>query len=204
MNAALTVYGPRGGERGFSMVEIVIAVALSVLVCLAAVAMVSVSRNGHERAISAVRTTGQMRESSLCMREDIAQSSNAGRFFVTTAGDGNQVIRMQRPITLPGGVTSWGADDPSLPLEQRQRDGCWTTYEVVTRDADRLLVRRVVDSMGAIVGELVMARGVAAGSANPLGLRVDTIGMTRRITIGFNSTSNQATPSISFDVVLRN
>jgi hypothetical protein len=50
----------------------------------------------------------------------------------------------------------------------------------------------------------VIARGIAAGSANPRGLRVETIGMTRRITIGFDSTSNQLTPWTRFDVVLKN
>jgi|688.fasta_scaffold99652_3 hypothetical protein len=195
---------PRIAERGFTIVEVVVAVALSVLVCLAAAATVSVSRSGHERSISAARTTGHMRDASLRMREDVCQSSNAGRFFVSVGPDGNDVIRMQQPITLPGGGSSWGAVDPSLPLDQRMRDGHWTRYEVVAAAGDRVLVRRVVDGLGAIVSELVVARGIASGAANPRGLRVETVGATRRITIGFNTTSNQTTPSLRFDVVLRN
>ena len=72
--------------------------------------------------------------------------------------------------------------------------------------AQRPLSMRVSGSMQ----ESTAPRGVpllapvAAGSANPRGLRVETIGMTRRITIGFDSTSNQLTPWTRFDVVLKN
>ena len=67
-----------------------------------------------------------------------------------------------------------------------------------------MLLRQMLDSLGQVTNEQVIARGIAAGSANPRGLRVETIGMTRRITIGFDSTSNQLTPWTRFDVVLKN
>ena len=99
----------RNSERGFSMLEVTIGVALAAMVSLAAVTMVSVSRTGHERSVSAARTTGSMRDVSIRMREDIAQASNAGHFLVTTNPDGNDVIRMQRPTVTTNGTSSWGA-----------------------------------------------------------------------------------------------
>jgi Tfp pilus assembly protein PilW len=194
----------RNSERGFSMVEVTIGVALAVMVSLAAVALVSVSRTGHERSVSAARTTGSMRDVSIRMREDIAQASNAGHFLVTTNPDGNDVIRMQRPTVTTNGTSSWGAADPSKPLEERMQDGFWARYQVETREGQRVLMRQMLDSLGQVTNEQVIARGIAAGSANPRGLRVETIGMTRRITIGFDSTSNQLTPWTRFDVVLKN
>lgn len=191
-------------QRGFSMVEVMIAVALAILVCAAAVAMVSVSRTGHERSVSAARTTGDMRDISLCMREDISQASADGHFLVTAGPDGNDVIRMQRPTVTSNGATTWGAADPTLPLEQRMQSGFWASYQVVERGSERLLVRRMLDALGVPTSEQVLARGLAAGNANPRGLRVETIGLTRRVTIGFETTSNQTTPWTRFDVVLKN
>ena len=115
-------------QRGFSMVEVMIAVALSILVCAAAVTMVSVSRTGHERSVSAARTTGDMREVSLCMREDISQASANGRFLVTTGPDGNDVIRMlgvsedrvtntYQAVHLPDALTSRTQADVTIELE---------------------------------------------------------------------------------------
>lgn len=195
---------PITSQCGMSMVEVTVGAALAFMVAMAAVTMVSVSRTGHERTVSAARTTGDMREISLAMREDIAQASAAGRFFVTTGPDGNDIIRMQRPTTTANGTTTWGAEDPTLPLEQRMVGGYWASYLVVERGAERLLVRRMLDGLGAPSSEQVLARGLASGAANPRGLRVETIGRTRRVTIGFATTSNQATPWTSFDVVLKN
>ena len=151
----------RNSERGFSMVEVTIGVALAVMVSLAAVALVSVSRTGHERSVSAARTTGSMRDVSIRMREDIAQASNAGRFLVTTNPDGNDVIRMQRPTVTTNGTSSWGAADPSKPLEERMQDGFWARYQVETREGQRVLLRQMLDRFG------VVHLAVAAYNAGP-------------------------------------
>lgn len=190
-------------QRGFSVIEVVIAAALLGVVGLAAVTMTNASRDGARQAHMLTVHTERLLRASVRVREDLEQAS-ADHLVIATLPDLNHSITLQRPVASGSGATLWGAYDPSRPAAERLRADHYTRLTVVADGAGRALMRQVLDVDGNIVHQDVVAQGLASGSASPPGLRIVPSGDMWRVCIGLAAEAGRPGDSLTFDVALRN
>jgi type II secretory pathway pseudopilin PulG len=197
MNAAPAATDHRQG--GWTLIELIAGAALTSLIVLAALTLTDTSRTGASAARDIASHTAWLRRAASQLREDLTQSTTT-RFLVTKAGGQNDVVTLQRPLPTGG----WGAWQPAGDAAQRLLPDHTIRYRVTNDGSDRVLRREVVDTGGDVVGELILARGLATGSSTPAGLRVDPAGDMWRVTIGLLAVGNRAPESLTFDVALKN
>lgn len=190
-------------QRGFSVIEVVIAAALLGVLGLAAITMTNASRDGARQAHLLTVHTERLLRASVGVREDLEQTAT-GHMIIATLPDLNHSITLQRPVASGSGAVLWGAYDPSRPAGERLRADCYTRLTVVAGDGGRMLVRQVLDADGNVVHQEVIARGLASGSASTPGLRIVPSGELWRVCIGLAAENGRPGESLTFDVALRN
>lgn len=190
-------------ERGSSIVEIAIGGALLTVLGVAALSLTAASRDGAAAARVATMQTTALRNASEVLREELMQTT-AARLVVTEVAGQNDIVTLQRPIPGAGATPAWGAFDNQAAPSLRMRVDHFTRFAVVNGAGGRELRRQTLAPDLTIVGEAVIARGLASGADNPPGLAVDPVGDMWRITLGLARRPNQPPVSIRFDVALKN
>lgn len=207
-------------EAGYTMLEVATSTAIAGLLGLAAVTMVQVGRDTHDKTRVETHRSQGVREAARRLGDEIKQTK-AACLAVTKQIDGNCEIVFQRPVAVLGGIITWGALDPRLaPSDPEARRPGWSVrWSVRTLRAgtmralatgakgsvDRVLVREVLDTAKSVVHEEVVLHDVNAGTNARPGFRVEAQGAMWRIQISAGGSLDPANSTcMTFDVSLRN
>lgn len=189
----------RSTQGGWSLVEVAAGIALTGLIALGALALTDTSRVGATTARQNANQTGWLRKAAGQIREDLSQTTSSRLTVVKTSGQ-NDIVTLQRP--LPNG--GWGAWQPNANAALRMLPDHSICYRVDQDETGRTLRRQVLDPASVVIGEEVLARGLATGNSSPPGLRIDQAGDMWRVTVGLLPVGTQPPESLTFDVALRN
>lgn len=148
---------------------------------------------GSQRRVSSFADSNRaLRDAHARLREDLLLSAD-DQLTITVLGDGNDQLDLMHPVEV-GGVLEWGVFDESLgttPAEQNRPD--WLiryTVDVVVMGgvADRRLVRRIIDDLGAVRTEEILLTGLRTGTDDPPGFKIDPAGDLWQVTVSTEGT----------------
>jgi len=200
---------PATRRKGFSLVEVTVAMSIFSVIGYGLFAAVETS-NGSQRAVSsAVAKNETMRSMKSIMADELKLAAD-DNITVVTLSDNNHQVTFMHPIQLAGSL-GWGVFDPSLgPTEAEQNLPNWqvryTVDSVVqSGNVNRRLVRQVLDDSGAIQNTDVLIEGLKGGGAIPPGFSVTRAGDMWEVQVTLIGTTNGGHGGgVSFHVKTRN
>lgn len=162
---------PLRRRRGFTFLEVVIAVSVFAVVGLTLARALSSSEDSRNLLFEIVEDNQSMRESTAALADDFGLAGEES-IAVTELEDGNHEVRFMQPVEV-GGNLAMGAWDDSFgdTDDERNKPGWQVVYTVVDfagDGSDRRLLRRIVDDEDDVQLEETIATGLANGlGANP-------------------------------------
>ncbi len=204
---------PKRQEKGFSLLELIVTMAISTVVMGA---VVMISKSGQDSSATIVKEGQKVRDlrrAANLISKDLRQAGS-GTLTVTTLGDGNNSIVFKKPISFSAGAVTWGVFDRSLGNSPSARNKAnwayrYTVIPVTLKGGivDRQLVREFLDSSLSLQKRQVVAHFLRDGNgANP-GFSVTPSGILWKVRIATQrpkSVGEGAIQKIEFDVALRN
>jgi len=144
------------------------------------------------------------------MMKELRMSSDA---TITTAAlpDGNTRLTFQMPMDNAG-AAAWGVFDRNLGSTWALQNRVNWSVRYTVRDAvgangavNKQLLRQILDDLGVVQREKVMAQGLRPGGAAPAGFRVAQVGDVWEVTLSTTGRSEgQAGIRTVFHVQTRN
>ncbi len=203
----------KGGEGGFSLLELIVTMAISTVVMGAVVLISKSSQDSSATIVKEGQKARDLRRAANLISKDLRQGGG-GTLTVTTLGDGNHSIVFRKPISFAAGAVTWGVFDRSLgnSPSARNKANWYYRYTVVPVTmkggiVDRQLVRDFLDGSSVLQKRQVIAHFLRKGTgANP-GFSVVPSGSLWKVKIATQrpkSVGESAIQKLEFDVSLRN
>lgn len=177
-------------RAGFTLLELMITVAILGLVATAAMETISGSTSSSRSVTTAVLENASLRDSGKLISQEL-RSAGGGRFDVVVLADGNHELTFQVPVTVAG-VAEFGVYDRRLGADEAAWNRAdWSLrYTVVPgNDGTRLFVRQVLDELDVVQRQTTLSSDLRAGNVNPPGFQVVDQGDVWEVVIATESAS---------------
>jgi prepilin-type N-terminal cleavage/methylation domain-containing protein len=206
-------YPSSGKEKGFSLLELIVTMAISTVVMGA---VVLISKGGQDSSATIVkegRKARDLRRAANLISKDLRQAG-VGTLTVTTLGDGNKSVVFRKPISFSAGSVTWGVFEKSLgnSPSARNKTNWFYRYTVVPvtlkgGKVDRQLAREFLDGSMVLQKRQVIAHFLRKGTGADPGFSVAPSGALWKVQIATQvpkGTGQGIIQKIAFDVALRN
>jgi hypothetical protein len=201
----------RAGNAGFTLLEITIAAAVSVVLVVGVFGMVKVGRKNTTFVKDETITNRKIRGSGNRLAQELRQSSPQ-RVTMIRDSSGNLHLKLQLPITLQSGAIVWGVRDDSLGTTEQTkvRPGWSIVYSAVpvfikgVNRVDLQLQRLVRDANDNVQHRKTILRWLEKGTA---GFDVALSGNMYHVAVSARAdqrTGEGPYRNMGFDVAIRN
>lgn len=201
------------GQRGWTMIEISIVMVLTAVMSLAVFGIMETSEKGARTVSREGKALTQLRKAATLLTQDIKQTT-ASRLVIASLPDGNHTVTLQEPLSIAGGVITWGVKENALGSTEvsRTKPGWFLRYTVVdvpmpSGPPEKRLMRQVLDASMKIQKEWILASSIRPGTSTPPGFQLTQSGSMWKAsitTLASTGTGLAAPRSLSFDIALRN
>jgi hypothetical protein len=187
-----------------------VSVALFAVIGYALSVAVSVGNHSQRMVLNVASEDRELRAATMTLMRELRMSSDA-TITTTALPDANTELTFRMPMD-DAGAASWGVFDRTLgstwALQNRVNWSLrYTVRDVVSPNGaiNKQLVRQILDDLGVVQREKVMAQGLRPGGAAPAGFRVAQVGDVWEITLSTTGRSEgQAGIRTVFHVQTRN
>lgn len=203
----------RQNEKGFSLLELIVTMAISTMVMGAVVLLSKGGQDSSSTIIKEGSKARDLREAANLISKDLRQAG-VGTLSITTLGDGNNTVVFQKPISFSAGAITWGVFEKSLGNSPSSRNKSnwsyrYTVVPVTLKGGivDRQLVRDFLDGSLALQKRQVIAHFLRKGTGTNPGFSVAPSGSLWKVQISTQRPSGVGegvVQTLSFDVALRN
>lgn len=199
----------RRNRRGFSLIEVTMAVSIFGVIGYGLFAAVDAGNNSQRAVASMVSRTQSMRAANATLAAELKLGTDSS-IDVVVLPDNNHQLTFMHPIELAGAL-GWGVFDPTLgPTEAEQNRTDWkiryTVDSVIVGGVtNRRLLRQVLDDTGAIQDTDVLVEGLQDGAAVNPGFSVTRAGDMWAVQVTLaGATGGSNGGGVSFHVKTRN
>ncbi len=202
--------GRTKARSGLTLIESMVGVALFAVIGYALSIAVSVGNHSQRMVLNVAAEDRELRAATTTLMRELRMSSDA-TIATFALPDGNTRLTFQMPMD-DAGAASWGVFDRTLGSTWALQNRVDWSLRYTVRDVispggavNKQLVRQILDNVGAVQRERVLAQGLRPGGAAPFGFRVTQVGDIWEVTLSTTGRSEgQAGIRTVFHVQTRN
>jgi type II secretory pathway component PulJ len=201
----------RGTARsGLTLIESMVGVALFAVIGYALSIAVSVGNHSQRMVLNMVSEDRDLRAATTMLMKELRMARDAS-IATFALPDSNTRLTFQVPID-DAGAASWGVFDRTLGSTSSLQNRVNWSVRYTVRDVvngsgavNKQLVRQILDDLGAVQREKVLAQGLRTGAVAPAGFHVARQGDVWEVTLSTAGRSEgQAGIRTVFHVQTRN
>ena len=222
----------RGHERGYSLLELTVALLCTTVLVLGVMSVVQGGRKTSGFVRTETKAVKALRDTTSLIANDL-RNANPKTMAIAEIGDGNHTVKLSQLLEVCDGVMKWGVYDKSLgdTEDLRTREGWVVKYDItvverrnttkdITKDQsldsvvkdegvwfNRRLHRRLIDENGVIQQDRIICNWLRhpKDSSNP-SFRVEASGSMWKVRLFryADPEHSHEVRDLSFDVAIRN